>query len=507
MGPVILNGTSLTLAEIKDVARSGRTVCVDPEALTRVTRSRNVLERYLQDNRAVYGITTGFGMFANRTISREQLRQLQANLIRSHSVATGTLFPDDIVRGAMLLRANTFAKGYSGVRPEVLEQLVQALNRGVLPCVFEKGSLGASGDLAPLAHMALALMGEGRAKFGGQEMEAAEALKLAGMTPLTYEAKEGLALINGTQFMTSSGALSVLDAETIMKTAEITSALTLEVLRGIPAPFEDRIHRLRPHPGQLRSAFNLRRLLEGSELVTEPGEVRVQDAYTLRCIPQVHGASWDALEYVTKVIEVEINSATDNPLVFPEHGDTVSGGNFHGQPIALALDFLAIAVSEIANISERRIERLLNPSLSALPAFLTVNGGLESGYMIAQYTAAALVSENKVLASPASVDSIPVSANQEDHVSMGSISARKLREIISNTMTVLAIELMCGCQARDLGQKGRMGVGTSKAYDLVRQHLPPLDRDRVLHNDVETVRRLVSSGEVVRVVEECTGKL
>jgi len=507
MGPVILNGTSLTLAEIKDVARSGRAVCVDPEALTRVTRSRNVLERYLQDNRAVYGITTGFGMFANRTISREQLRQLQVNLIRSHSVATGALFPDDIVRGAMLLRANTFAKGYSGVRPVVLEQLVQALNRGVLPCVFEKGSLGASGDLAPLAHMALALMGEGRAKFRGEEMEASEALKLAGMTPLTYEAKEGLALINGTQFMTSSGALSVLDAETIMKTAEITSALTLEVLRGIPAPFEDRIHRLRPHPGQLRSAFNLRRLLEGSELVTGPGEIRVQDAYTLRCIPQVHGASWDALEYVTKVIEVEINSATDNPLVFPEHGDTVSGGNFHGQPIALALDFLAIAVSEIANISERRIERLLNPSLSALPAFLTVNGGLESGYMIAQYTAAALVSENKVLSSPASVDSIPVSANQEDHVSMGSISARKLREIISNTMTVLAIELMCGCQARDLGQKGRMGVGTSRAYDLVRQHLPPLDRDRVLHDDVETVRRLVLSGEVVRVVEECTGKL
>ncbi|MEW6244378.1 MAG: histidine ammonia-lyase [Bacillota bacterium] len=507
MGPVVINGTSLTLAEIGDVARSGRAVCVDPDALSRVARCRNMLESYLQENRAVYGITTGFGMFANRTISREQLRQLQANLIRSHSVAIGPLFPDDIVRGAMLLRANTFAKGYSGVRPVVLEQLVQALNRGVVPCVFEKGSLGASGDLAPLAHMALALMGEGRAKFGGEEMEASEALNLAGMTPLTYEAKEGLALINGTQFMTSSGALSVLDAETIMKTAEIAGALTLEALRGIKAPFEDRIHRLRPHPGQLRSAFNLRRLLEGSELVTGPGEIRVQDAYTLRCIPQVHGASWDALEYVTRVIEVEINSATDNPLVFPEHGDAVSGGNFHGQPVALALDFLAIAISEIANISERRIERLLNPSLSALPAFLTVNGGLDSGYMIAQYTAAALVSENKVLSSPASVDSIPVSANQEDHVSMGSISARKLREIISNTMTVLAIELMCACQARDLGQKGRMGIGTRRIYDLVRQYVPPLDRDRVLHDDVETVRRLVSSGEAVRVVEECTGNL
>lgn len=499
--PVILDGDSLDVGDVAAVAHDARPVDIAPAARRRMRASRRMVEDLLAQNAVVYGVTTGFGKFSDTAIAPDQVERLQENLIKSHACAVGEPFPVPVVRAMMLLRANALAKGHSGIRPEVVDLLVAMLNRGVHPVVPQQGSLGASGDLAPLAHVALALIGLGRCEFRGAILPSAQALKQAGLAPVRLAAKEGLALINGTQAMTALAALAVADAQRLVDSADIVAALTVEALRGIPHAYHPLLAAVRPHPGQARVAQRLRALLAGSQRTSAPGQLRVQDAYSLRCIPQVHGASRDALDYVAGVVRRELNAATDNPLLFPDAGEVISGGNFHGQPVAVACDFLAIAVAELASISERRIERCVNPALSGLPAFLTRHGGLCSGLMIPQYVAASLVSENKVLAHPASVDSIPSSANQEDHVSMGTTAARKLRQILDNTFTVLAIEYLCAAQAIEFGS-GRLGAGTQAAYDLLRTRIAPLDEDRELDGDIAAARDLITSGALVRRVAE-----
>lgn len=500
-------GVPLGLPEVVAVARGGVPVALAPEARERVRQARALVERLVAARRPVYGITTGFGKFSDVSISPEECGELQRNLLMSHAAGVGTPLDEETVRAAMLLRAQALAAGHSGVRLETLELLLAMLNRGVHPVVPEQGSLGASGDLAPLAHLALVLIGMGEAYYRGERLPGAEALARASLRPVELGAKEGLALINGTQVMAAIGALAVADAQVLLKAADITAALSAEALGAIPAAWDARIQALRLHPGQQAAAANLRRLVEGSRLTTAPGEVRVQDAYTLRCIPQVHGASRTAVDHVAQVIGWELNAVTDNPLLFPADGAVLSGGNFHGQPLALALDYLAVALQALATISERRVERLVNPHLSGLPAFLTPHGGLHSGLMIAQYTAAALVSENKVLCHPASADSIPTSANQEDHVSMGTIAARKARQVLRHTAQVLAIELLCAAQAVEFTDPRGLGAGTRAAYRLVRQRIAPLREDRVLAPDIAAATQLVLSGDLVRAVEAAVGPL
>ncbi|MBI5463700.1 MAG: histidine ammonia-lyase, partial [Ignavibacteriales bacterium] len=460
---------------------------------------------------------TGFGEFANVRISREHLAQLQENLILSHAVGAGEPLPHEVVRAMMALRVNALAKGFSGIRLETVQQLVKMLNAGIVPVIPSQGSVGASGDLVQLSHLVLAMMGKGKAWVGGRGrvpsarlVNAKRALKSAGLKPIRLTAKEGLALINGTQMMTSYAALAVHQAKILCQTADVAASISVEALRGSDTPFDARIHDVRPYIGQQTVASNIRCMMAGSQLRESHrhNDARVQDAYSMRCIPQVHGASRDAVEYVREKVSIEINSATDNPLIFAEDKAHLEGGNFHGQPIALAMDFLAIALSELANISERRIERLVNGSLSGLPRFLTENGGLNSGMMIAQYTAASLVSENKVLCHPASVDSIPTSANQEDHNSMGSISAQKAWKVLKNAQTVLAIELMCACQgldfARSLGNGKLMkaGKGTEAAYAYVRSLIPRLRQDRVLHGDIQKLLPAIVTGVLLRKVDK-----
>ena len=468
MKPIELTGNEITLRQIVNIARQGAKVSLSPLAEENIRKSRRVVDALVRDSKVVYGVTTGFGMFSETFIEKQFTNSLQKNLIVSHAVGAGNNFPDEVVRAAMALRVNNFAKGYSGIRYETVKTLIDMLNAGVTPVVPEKGSLGASGDLVPLAHMVLPLLGLGQARYKGETLSGAEAMKAAGIPTQELTQKEGLALINGTQFMTAVGALAVYDAIELLKVADIAAAMSFEAQNGITDALDERMHAIRPHKGQLDSARLVAALLKNSKNVTKQGEVRVQDAYSLRCTPQVHGASKDAVNYVKSKVEIEINSVTDNPVVFSDSGEAISGGNFHGQPVALAFDFLGIALAEIADVAERRIERMVNSALSGLPSFLVEHGGVNSGFMIVQYTAAALVSENKVLAHPASVDSIPSSANQEDHVSMGTIAARKAGEILKNVRRVLAIELMCACQAIDLrGDKG-LGVGTQAAYDCVR---------------------------------------
>lgn len=497
----------LTLRDLVCIARHGRPVSLHPDAQVRVARAAQMVEELVAARRPVYGITTGFGKFSDVTISPDETAALQRNLLLSHACGVGPLLSEEEVRAMMLLRAHALAQGHSGVRPETLNLLLGMLNEGLWPAVPEQGSLGASGDLAPLAHMCLPLIGEGEAHYKGRLLPAREALALAGLQPVELAAKEGLALINGTQAMTAIGALVLHDALQLMKVAEITAALTAEALRAIPAAWDDRIQQLRRHAGQIASAGALRRLVAGSTLVTHPGELRTQDAYTLRCLPQVHGASRGALAHVTEIVAGELNAVTDNPLLFPEDGAVISGGNFHGQPVALAMDYLGIALAELANISERRIERLVNPALSGLPAFLTARGGLHSGLMIVQYSAASLVSENKVWAHPSSVDSIPSSANQEDHVSMGTTGARKARQILRNAQRVLAMELLCAAQALEFGNPGGLGNGTGVAYRLVRERVAPIDEDRYLAPEIERLAELIRSGELVTAVEAVVGEL
>ncbi len=497
---VEITGNDLTLEDIVAVSRQYAQVRLHQDAVANIHASRKIVEDIVAQGRIVYGITTGFGQFCNKFIPREESKKLQRNLIISHAVGAGDMFDEDIVRAIILLRINNLAKGYSGIRLETIQTMIDLLNKRVTPCIPQKGSLGASGDLVPLAHMVLPMLGMGEAMYEGKVYYGAKAMELANIPIIELTEKEGLALINGTQVMTAVGALTLYDALDLIEIADIAAAMSFEAQSGILDALDHRIHEARPHAGQIKSAKMIENLLKGSKNVTRQGEIRVQDAYSLRCAPQVHGASRDAINYVRERVEIEINSVTDNPIIFKETSEGISGGNFHGQPMALSFDFLGIALSELANISERRIERMVNSALSGLPAFLIEKGGVNSGFMIVQYTAAALVSENKILSHPASVDSIPSSANQEDHVSMGTIAARKAQDIMKNSRRVLAIELMCACQAIDLrGDKG-MGEGTNAVYHLIRKYVKKLDEDRPLYGDINTCESLIVDGSILNQI-------
>jgi len=505
---IVLDGDTLTIADVIAVSREFAKVGVSATGEKRIAASRAVVEKVLKSEQPVYGISTGFGEFSRIFISCQEREKLQRNLILSHAAGVGPLLPEDAVRAAMLLRANSLTKGYSGIRLSTVEKLLELLNKHVYPAVPSKGSVGASGDLAPLAHVALVLMGEGEALVNGQLVSGREALMVAGIEPISLGGKEGLALINGTQIMTAIGALVWHDANILMKTADIAAALSLEALRGTRAAFDPRIGLARPHEGQVVTAANILKLTADSAIIASHVHCgKVQDAYSLRCVPQVHGASKDALRRIAEVLAVEMNAATDNPLIMPETGEIISGGNFHGQPVALAMDYLKIALAEIGSISERRINRILDNHLSDLPPFLTAYPGIDSGLMITQYTAAALVSENKVLAHPASVDSIPTSANQEDHVSMGTIAARQAREILDNVRYVLAIELLAAAQGCDFLRPLTPGVGTGAAHDCIRRLVPHLEEDRVPAPDIRAIYDSIATGELVTAAEKAVGTL
>jgi histidine ammonia-lyase len=504
---VVLDGRALSLQGLEGVA-GGREVRVAPEAWDAVRRARVVVDGIVASGQVVYGVNTGFGDFAEIVIPRARLLELQQNLVRSHAAGVGEPLSEAETRALMALRANVLAKGYSGVRPETLERLVVLLNRGVHPIVPGQGSVGASGDLAPLAHLALALVGEGSCRYHGETRPTGDVLRELGLSPLTLQAKEGLALINGTQLITALAALALAEALRLARTADVVGAMSLDALRGTDVAFDPRIHEARGHAGQSASARNLKRLLAGSPLRESHRECgRVQDAYSLRCMPQVHGAVRDALAYVTSTVTLEMNAATDNPMVFAETGEILSGGNFHGEPVALASDMLAIASAELGAISERRTERLVNPTLSGLPAFLTRRGGLESGLMLAQVTAAALASENKSLAHPASVDSIPTSANKEDHVSMGPIAARKAVRVVTNVRRILAVELMAAADALDLLRPVASAAPLMAVHAHVRTKVPERTGDRPLSPDIETLAREIASGAALAAAESVCGNL
>jgi histidine ammonia-lyase len=495
---LLLDGETLSLEEIRDVARGGVSVELAPEALARVERSRALVDRIAAGETAAYGINTGFGTLAEVRIDRKDLRTLQRNLLLSHAAGVGTPLPVPEARALLLLRCNVLAKGHSGIRPRTLQLALDMLNRGVIPVVPERGSVGASGDLAPLAHLALVLIGEGEAFLGSERLPGRTALTRAGLEPVVLEAKEGLALVNGTQAMCAVGALALLRGEALAQTADLAGAMTLEGLLGSHRPFLPPIHAARPHPGQAAVAEHLRTLLRDSEIVESHADCsKVQDPYSLRCMPQVHGAARDGLQHVRSVLSIEVNSATDNPLVFPDQDLIVSGGNFHGQPVSLALDVLAIACTQLQAISERRVEQLVNPSLSGLPPFLAKNSGLNSGFMIAQVTSAALVAESRVLSHPASVDSIPSSAGREDHVSMGMTAALKARQVVDFTRTCLAVEVLVAAQALDMRKPLRPGRGVAAAHARVREVVPPMEEDREIHRDIEAVSALIDSGALL----------
>ena len=496
----MLDGRSLSLEDVRRVALGPETkVGLSKEAAARMADSRGFIERLVSSGEPVYGVTTGFGRLADVTIPPEHRTTLQHNLVRSHASGMGEPMDREVVRALILLRANALARGHSGCRVVLVERLLGLLNAGIHPRVPEFGSVGASGDLAPLAHVALALLGEGPAEKGGTEYPVADLLAEAGIEPVTLGSKEGLALINGTQATTGLGVLALLAAERAVETAEVAGAMSLDALLGTPEPFREEIQDARPHAGQARSAARLRALLAGSQIREShrEGDPRVQDAYSLRCMPQVHGAAREALAYVRGILEIEANSATDNPLVFPEAGVVVSGGNFHAQIVSQALDLLAIVAADLASISERRVERLLNPDLSmGLPAFLTSRAGLESGFMIAQVTAVDLLAEMRILSHPASVDSVTTSANQEDHVSMGLAAARKARRSVACLERVLATELMCAAQGIDFRRPLRSSEAIEAAHARIRLDVPKLDGDRVLGPDLDALTDLIRSGEL-----------
>ncbi|MCD4677439.1 MAG: histidine ammonia-lyase [Desulfobacula sp.] len=505
---IVLHGNDFFLEDLVQISRNNVGIKISVESESRINKARKLIEKWVKNGERIYGVTTGFGALSDVTISYEDTKKLQKNILLSHAAGIGKHMEDDVVRAMIALRVNDFCRGNSGLRLETIEKLAQILNTGIIPVVPEKGSVGASGDLVPMAHLALVLIGEGEAFVNGVRMTGAQALKEKSIKPLVLESGEGIALINGTQFMIALGCLALHDALNLCKHADIAAGMSLETLMGTRAAFDPRIHNARPHTGQIKAADNMLRITENSGIISSHKDCsRVQDAYTLRCSPQVHGASWDAFEYVDKVVKVEMNSSTENPLIFTESEEFLSGGNFHGQPLALASDFLGIAIAELANISERRIERLVNPQLSGLPAFLIEDGGLNSGFMIAQYAAASLVSENRVLAHPASVDSIPTSANKEDHVSMGSIAARKCRDIVGNTEEVIAIELLCAAQGIDLFTNVKAGDGTLAAYEVIRSKVDYMKEDRLLSADIAKVKKLLRNGSIVKAVEDKVGKL
>lgn len=492
-----LNGQRLTLEEVYGVARGELQVGLAPEARERMIASRRVIEKILGDGRVVYGVNTGFGKLADMRIAQSELRELQLNLVRSHACGVGPTLSEMETRAMMLLRANVLALGYSGARPHLVDTLLLMLERGVHAVIPEKGSVGASGDLAPLAHLALACLGEGEAFYRGERLASLEALGRAGIEPLELEAKEGLALLNGTQAMAAVGGLALHRACRLARVSDVAGAMTLEALRGTPAAFDERIQRARPHKGQLEAAAHLRELLLESEIRQShlENDPRVQDAYSLRCMPQVHGAVRGALSHAREVLETETGSATDNPLVFADAEEILSGGNFHGAPLSFALDYAAIVLTDLASISERRIERLVNPDLNeGLPPFLTAHPGTSSGFMIAQVTAVALLSEAKVLAHPASVDNLPTSGGKEDHVSMGMTASTKLRTVVENAEQVVAIELLAAAEGLEYRAPLRPGRGVERAFDAVRAHAPRLTRDRSLSADIESIAAAIRSG-------------
>lgn len=507
MIPVVLTGNDLSIADLAGVA-AGAPVAFSDSAIAVMRASRAVVDGAVARGEVVYGVNTGFGNFADVRIGAADLEALQRNLVRSHAAGVGPTLSTLETRALMVLRANVLAKGFSGARVETAQLLIECLNRGIHPRVPEQGSVGASGDLAPLAHVALLLIGEGECEFGGQTMKAADALAAALLKPVTLASKEGLALINGTQLMTGIAGLALLEAEALAHTADVVAAMTVDALLGTDVAFDPRIHAARPHAGQAASARNLKRLLAGSALRESHRNCgRVQDAYSLRCAPQVHGATRDALAFVRRTIEIEMNSATDNPMVFADAGVLLSGGNFHGEPVAMAADFLAIATAELGGISERRIERLVNPTLSGLPAFLTEEGGLRSGFMMAHVTAAALASENKSLAHPASVDSITTSANKEDHVSMGSIAARQARSVVANVRRILAIEALAAAQAIEFHRPLRTSDALEAVHAVVRAAVPKYDADRIMGREIEMAAELVRNGDLLRAAESNAGDL
>ncbi len=491
------DGTSLgELAEVME----GATVELGPEARKALEEGRRVIEGHLSDDRAIYGVNTGFGRLANTVVDAESLGRLQRNLLRSHACGTGSLFPEHLVRGMLFLRIASLCRGRSGARRETVEQMLAFLNGPVLPAVPTKGSLGASGDLAPLAHLCLPLLGEGQCVHGEELVSGATALKILEREPIELGAKEGLALINGTQVLTATAAEALLRGRRLADAADVSLSMSLEVLMGTTAAFDPELVGLRPHQGAMAVGRNVRAMMQASEILKSHRNCsRVQDAYSLRCAPQVHGASRDAMDYVEAVLAIELRSVTDNPLLM-EDGRAVSGGNFHGQPVALAADHLGLAVSELGSISERRIERLLNPDLSGLPAFLAREPGVNSGFMIAQYTAASVASENKVLSHPSSSDSIPVSASQEDHVSMGAAAARHALEITENVRRIVATELICAAQAYEFVDAGAFGMGTGIAYEQIRSVVAALDEDRVLDRDIDAVEEMIEAGAFSRLL-------
>ncbi|MDK1028464.1 MAG: histidine ammonia-lyase [Anaerolineae bacterium] len=511
---ITLDGKSLTIEDVIQVAYgapSNPKVELSSDAIKRVERAAQAVKDLLARGEVAYGITTGFGAFKDKLISTGQVETLQRNILMSHAVGTGNPFDLPTTRAIILIRANTLASGYSGIRLITLQLLLELLNRGVHPRIPEKGSLGASGDLAPLAHMGLVLIGEGEAEYQGQLISGKEALQKADLQPVVLAAKEGLALTNGTSVMGALGTLAVHRSERLSNTADAAGCLSLEALHGTTLAFDERIHKVRPHPRQQNCASNLRKLLAKSEFVRGHDSSNVQDAYSLRCIPQVHGAVQEAIAYTRWVMEIELNSVTDNPLIFFDD-DTgkvtiLSGGNFHGEPLSIAMDYLSIALAELGNISERRIMRLTDEASNAnvLPAFLTKNGGLNSGFMITQYTAAALATENKILAHPASVDTIPTSANVEDHVSMGCTAALKTHQILENVEHILAIELLAAAQGIDfrresLGLTASLGVGTEPVYTLIRQKAPFIEKDTILYRYIDAVKLLETSGQIERAI-------
>ncbi len=490
-----IDGENLKIEDVVKVARFGERVKIAESSISKVLKSREVIDRILKEDKVVYGINTGLGELVKVKIPKNEARELQINLVRSHASGVGRYMDDEIVRAAMVIRANSLLKGFSGVRLEVIEMLVEMLNSNIIPLVPKFGSVGASGDLAPLAHMALVMLGEGYAKYKGEVMKGREALKLAGLEPLKLEEREGLALLNGTAVMAAYGTIAVYDSYELIKNALLSAAMSFEALKGTDKALDDRIMKARAHPGQIKIAKIMRELLKDSKIVERARKERVQDAYTLRCLPQVYGAVLDTLDYVKITMEREINSATDNPLVFDE---PISGGNFHGEPISLAMDFLAIALTDLGNMAERRIARLVDSKLSNLPSFLIENSGTNSGLMIPQYTAAALCNRNKILAHPASTDSIPTSANQEDHVSMGMNAAQKLREIVENVKYIIAIEYLCANQALHIS--GSSATSVKKAMEMI--NIEKFTHDDVFSYYIEEIKTKIDRGDITKEIEE-----
>jgi histidine ammonia-lyase len=504
-----LTGEDLNIENVWAIAQGKEKVELDGKARARIKASRGYIEKRIGEGEVIYGVNTGFGAFSNVQISQADIVQLQKNLIRSHSSGVGKPFTREQTRAIMALRANALARGHSGIRETVIEKILEFLNKDILPVIPQQGSVGASGDLAPLSHLALALIGEGEVWEGGKRADTAKVLARKGVKPLELQAKEGLSLINGCQVMTAVGLIALYESRRLLWMMDLAGSMSLEALRGSRKAFDPLISATRPHPGEAKTARNVLKLLGPTSQIAESHEncQRVQDAYSLRCIPAVHGAAKDALRYGLTVLETEANSSTDNPLVFEKEGKILSCGNFHGEPVAFALDFMGIAMSAIASISECRIEKLINPAMSELPAFLAPNGGLNSGHMIVQVAAASLVSENKILAHPASVDSIPTSADKEDHVSMGTIAARKFRQITQNAENIVAMEMLSATQAIDLLRPLKPASAVLAAYKRIREDVPFAQEDRVFANDIQAIRGLIASGELMSVVEKSVGEL